>query len=120
MEQKEIITSIQIMNELIKRNFLSSKELNINVNVNFFKELINKKKLSKLNGAFKTETQTESEIQNKQTNLDKNKNIYTSEYSTETPINDSISVTNFTIPSSIYGFNNTSITNSTVNSIAPI
>lgn len=92
MEQKEIVTSIQIMNELIRQDFLKFKQ--INININFFKELINNKKLLKLNDAF------DSETENKQKKIDKH--IYSSDVSTEISINDSIAVTNFTIPTSIY------------------
>lgn len=84
MEQKNITTSIQILNELVRNDFLKIRK--INLNCDFYKKIIAKKKSKNLNMLFD--------------NI--NDSSQNSETETESEINDSIPVTNFTIPSSMY------------------
>lgn len=84
MQQKNITTSIQILNELNKSNFLHTKE--IKLDLNFYKNIIKNKKITNLNDIFKDFKDSPSD-------------------SVEETISDSIPVTNFSIPSSMYNKN---------------
>ena len=100
MEQKNITTSIQILNELMRIDFLHINQLDLNLD--FYKNIVKNKKIANMNELFE-------DINNKNTKNIKNiKNIYESSFdSAETTMSDSIPVTNFTIPSSMYNKNST-------------
>jgi hypothetical protein len=91
MEQKNITTSIQILNELMRNDFLHVNQLDLNLD--FYKNIIKNKKIANMNELFEDMN---------------DKNIYDSSFdSTEVSMSDSIPVTNFTIPSSMYNKNTT-------------
>jgi hypothetical protein len=89
MNQNEIVASIRILNESFSSNFL--KINNISINTEFIKKIIKKKKLEK----------------QKNISSDKEEIINNTESDSSSVIDDSIAVTNFTIPSSIYKGSNT-------------
>jgi hypothetical protein len=126
MDEKEIIKSIQILNELFRSDFLQIKKINIDVDI--IKNIIKKKKLEKFVDIFNNlssheQNSTESHVAPKKITKETPKEIpkessISPTDSSSPQIDDSIAVTNFTVPSSMY--NNKTTTSTNTNSIASV
>jgi hypothetical protein len=109
MQKKEyIINSIRILNETFNSDFLKIKKININSEI--IKKIIRKKKMKFMRDIFddlsislslnnKNIQNITNDTKNSESDLSPDSN---SESNLSSIINDSIMVTNFTIPSSIY------------------
>jgi hypothetical protein len=94
----EIIESIKILNETINSNFLEINDFKIDMNI--FKKMIKEKK-NKEKKYEEIKISPSTSYQKSQSSSSSSSSSYT--------INDSIEVTNFTIPSSIYKSSNVNV-----------
>ncbi len=105
MNKYEIIESIKILNESFNSDFLQINKININTNL--FKKIIKKKKSKELMNIFKNF----KNIQKTSSSSSQTQSQSSNQSSSSPEIDDSIAVTNFSIPSSIYNQNSNQIRN---------
>lgn len=94
MNKNEIIDSIRILNESLNSDFLKINDIKIDTNI--LRKIIREKKAKK-----------EIYEENYKSSSTPAKQSESSSYTSSSIIDDSIAVTNFTIPSSLYKSSNT-------------
>jgi hypothetical protein len=112
MDKAEIIESIRILNETINSNFLKINDIKIDMNI--FKKMISEKKNKTKKYKYeKNEEQTNENMNFSPSSSSQKSQSSKSSTSSTDIIDDSIEVTNFAIPSSIYKSSNASTNAST-------